>query len=379
MLSLEKYLQINNGISTKWQKEPFSLPYSMQNIQAGYYNVGKNNRVFAFMGVPKTPMPKGGYPAVVLVHGGLGYAYYEWVKKWTDNGYIAIAPDFDSQYAVGTEYDKRYREDELERRRVENIAGGPRGYGSITETNSDNPWVYFSVLSIKKALEVLLQENVINQEKVGLVGISWGGVLSLIASSVEKRFKAVEIFYSTGFISNSKFGYTQGLKDLTEEQLEIYNNYLDPQTYLSKITQPIAFFAGTNDTAFVMKNRRRTTDLIKGNKTFSYRLNFPHGHFEVWEYNMEDLAFLDSVFYGKTLPKAEIEIENGVCKLTNNNAKKTTLVYTTEEFLSEDTCTWQEIEIENGTLFPNGVTGYFVTATDKNKTRFSSNIVICKK
>ena len=379
MLSLERYLQNNKDVLTKWQKEPFSLPYGMQNIQAGYYTIGENNKVFAFMGVPKTPIPKGGYPAVILVHGGLGYAYYEWVKKWTDNGYVAIAPDFDSQYPIETEYDKRYREEEIERRRTKNPKGGPRGYGSILDINSNNPWVYFSVLSIQKALDVLLMENTINLNKVGLVGISWGGVLSLIASSVEKRFKAVEIFYSTGFISETKFGQTQGLKNLTKEEIKIYNNYFDPQTYLRKITQPIAFFAGTNDTAFMMKNRRRTTDLIKGDKTFSYRLSFPHGHFEVWDFNMEDVAYLDSVFENKLLPYAEIVVENGVCKVVKSNANKTTLVYTTQEFLNEDTCEWEEIAITDGTPFPKDVKGYFVTAIDNEKTRFSSDIVICEK
>ena len=94
------------------------MPVGMENIQAGYYTVGENNRIFAFMGVPVSPMPEGGYPAVILVHGGAGYAYYEWVKKWTDNGYVAIAPDFDAHYPTGTDYNQRY---------TENPNGGPHG------------------------------------------------------------------------------------------------------------------------------------------------------------------------------------------------------------------------------------------------------------
>ena len=43
------------------------------------YN-GKPTKVFAYVGFPSAPMPEGGYPAVILVHGGGGCAFFEWVE-----------------------------------------------------------------------------------------------------------------------------------------------------------------------------------------------------------------------------------------------------------------------------------------------------------
>ena len=52
--------------------------YDVHSEAAFYSVVGADNkkyRVFAFIGKPKTPAPKGGYPAIVLAHGGGGISY----------------------------------------------------------------------------------------------------------------------------------------------------------------------------------------------------------------------------------------------------------------------------------------------------------------
>src|SRR5690242_17988742 len=50
---------------------------------------GKATRVFAWYG---TPEPKQGkVPGIVLVHGGGGTAYREWVEKWNQHGFAAIS------------------------------------------------------------------------------------------------------------------------------------------------------------------------------------------------------------------------------------------------------------------------------------------------
>lgn len=50
---------------------------------------GKPTKVFAWLGVPKTI--DGPLPAIVLVHGGGGTAFKEWVQKWNDHGFAAIS------------------------------------------------------------------------------------------------------------------------------------------------------------------------------------------------------------------------------------------------------------------------------------------------
>ncbi|MEI6727964.1 MAG: acetylxylan esterase, partial [Actinomycetes bacterium] len=51
---------------------------------------GKATRVFAYYGKPEGAGP---FPGIVLVHGGGGAAFRDWVKHWVDNGYAALAMD----------------------------------------------------------------------------------------------------------------------------------------------------------------------------------------------------------------------------------------------------------------------------------------------
>src|SRR6476620_2585105 len=50
---------------------------------------GKPTRVFAYYGAPAGKK----LPAMVLIHGGGGTAFAEWVRMWNKRGYAAIAMD----------------------------------------------------------------------------------------------------------------------------------------------------------------------------------------------------------------------------------------------------------------------------------------------
>src|SRR3954447_16090105 len=50
---------------------------------------GKPTRVFAYYGAPAGKKR----PAMVLIHGGGGTAFAEWVRMWNKRGYAAIAMD----------------------------------------------------------------------------------------------------------------------------------------------------------------------------------------------------------------------------------------------------------------------------------------------
>ena len=47
---------------------------------------GAETRVFAYLGLPAGADGETRAPGVVLVHGGGGTAYKEWVRAWTDRG-----------------------------------------------------------------------------------------------------------------------------------------------------------------------------------------------------------------------------------------------------------------------------------------------------
>ena len=105
-------------------------------VKALYFEGAKykdnKTKVFCYMGYPKNS-EKSKVPAVVLVHGGGGHAYAEWVKIWNDRGYAAIALDLrgflpasNKKGLVGTEWQ---RDEYFERwNEQDGFVAGPDGY-----------------------------------------------------------------------------------------------------------------------------------------------------------------------------------------------------------------------------------------------------------
>ena len=107
---------------------------------------GKPTKVFAYYGMPEV---KEGtkVPGVVLIHGGGGTAFANWVKLWNDRGYAAIAMDLCGCLPVGT-YGKWERHPE----------GGPPGWdASFNQIDSplEDQWQKHAVSAVALANSLL--------------------------------------------------------------------------------------------------------------------------------------------------------------------------------------------------------------------------------
>lgn len=367
MLSCKEYLDKNYNIVCKVTPVNFNFKKGSFGIKAIKYQVGKKNQVFAFYGKPSEIKPTSGYPAVLLIHGGMGYAYYEWVRKWTNRGYVAIAPDYDAQIAIDDEH-----------RQVVNPVGGPKGYGSVYETESDDPWIYFSILSSIKAIDILCEDKDVDKNKIVLDSISWGGFVGMKLLSIDKRIKAATIKYSAAYISETTWGQDEGLKKLTNQQIYIYNRFFDPQNDLHNIKTPILFAAGTDDRCFMMNTRKKTSDAVGSQiKAFGYRLHYDHGHFEGWK-TSEAIDFADSILNGNEIVNLNFEISsNGNIMIKGNeNISDITLCYTICDFYKTEKCDWAEVVIDNNFVLPENVSAYFITYIVDNKTHYSTDVFV---
>lgn len=352
-MDLNKYLE-NLKKGSICEKKEFCFPDGCDGIEGLFYTVNGKYKVFAFMGKPKTTRPKNGYPAVVLVHGGDGCAYFEWVKKWTDKGYVAIAPDFDGNMAK-----------DLDNRKENNVNGGPKGYGSFKDMK-DNPWTYFSVSSIVSAIDVLCDDKDVDMDRIAISGISWGGVLSLMALSVEKRIKVASVFYSSGYLLESKFFKDIALRSgIEEKDFDKYNALFDPQSCADKISVPILFIAGADDVAFTMEGRKKTTELIKSNKYFSYRKNFPHSHTAGREC-IEAIEFTDCYFLDKDYPQLEYSINASDISIANATEYKWLKIVGTNEYYNQIQKEWEESEISDGKVLIPNFKYFFIYGENKN-------------
>src|SRR5690606_3493717 len=117
---------------------------------------GNPTEVFAWYSNPDLIMgrPSSGkkFPGVVLVHGGGGKAFKEWVEKWAADGYAAIAMDLGGKGPDG--------------KRVSRPGPDQRGYDKFGSTETGNlkeVWSYHAVSSVVLAHSFLLNLPEVDQ------------------------------------------------------------------------------------------------------------------------------------------------------------------------------------------------------------------------
>ncbi len=139
-------------------------------------------RVFAYYASPATleatSAVEKAFPAVVLVHGGGGTAFKEWVELWAKRGYAAITMDL---AGCGPE-----------RKRLAD--GGPgqsdeEKFGAIDQSTKDQ-WTYHAVANVILAHSLIRSFKEVDASRTAVTGISWGGYLTCIVAGLDNRFKA---------------------------------------------------------------------------------------------------------------------------------------------------------------------------------------------
>ncbi len=249
---------------------------------------GHPTRVFAWLGIPKVE-PGQKVPGMVLVHGGGGTAFEEWVRLWVGRGYAAIAMDTCGCVPVGN-YGHWTRDEQ----------GGPSGWGGWEQINwpRTNQWAYHAVADAILAHSLLRSLPEVDPDRTGVTGISWGGYLTCILAGVDHRFKLAVPVYGCGF--TDEHGFAGSVAALGPEGAARWMRWWDPSSYLGDATMPVLWVTGSNDFAYTMNALQKSYRLPRGPRTLCVRLRMPHGHGGPGENPKEIGVFADAVLRGGT-------------------------------------------------------------------------------
>jgi dienelactone hydrolase len=332
-------------------------------------------KVFAYYAAPPGQPPAGGWPAVVCAHGGGGTAFPEWVKQWNQHGYAAIAMDLEGHLPEGKFPDRRWHEN----------AGPARVMTFMDiELAEHEQWFYHAVADVVRANSLLRSFPEINRVKIGLTGISWGGVIASAVAGIDSRFAFVIPVYGCGFLHQGDGeSFRKFFQVMTKNQLETYASTWDPSVYLPRAAMPMLWLAGSNDFAFPMDIWQRSALAAAGPRTLCLRLRMPHGHTAGWK-PLESYAFADSVVKGAAaLPRmARPVLENGTGRVRVESASRLSRA---ELYYTTDTGEWSKrvwksgaATIENGRVearLPGGAKVFFFNVSDERGLLSSSEFV----
>jgi dienelactone hydrolase len=244
---------------------------------------GRPTRVFAWLGIPRTNVGEK-VPGMVLVHGGGGTAFDQWVRLWVNRGYAAIALDTCGQIPVGS-----YGHWVLD------TDGGPHGWGGFDQIDQarEDQWTYQAVAKVILAHSLLRSLPQVDADRTGVSGISWGGYLTCIVAGVDARFKLAVPVYGCGFYDQTVFAGE--LAKLGPDRARQWLSVWDPSVYLRGAAIPILWVTGSNDFAYTLNALQRSYRLPGGPHTLCIRLRMPHGHGGAGENPEEIRVFADSI------------------------------------------------------------------------------------
>lgn len=307
-----------------WKAPPATWGGSTGRVQELFYEgepvKGRPTRVFAYLARPANPSPRK-FPAMVLVHGGGGKAFAAWAAHWANQGYVALAMDLSGNGPNGRLSD-----------------GGPdqsdqSKFRDFTLETASGMWTYHAVSAVVRGHSLLRSLPEVDQDRVGITGISWGGYLTCIIAGIDPRFKVAVPVYGCGFLGENSVWKDKSLAQMTPEARALWLKLFDPSQYLSNVRCPILFVNGTTDFAYPLDSYQKSYRLVPEKwRLVSVAVDRPHGH--IWTFPEVD-AFVTSILkQGRPLVRLgkAFEREGRLSARLSRivNPKEASLCYTTD-------------------------------------------------
>ena len=379
--------QLGNAPPMKWVNDESPI---RELIYEGPPMDGETTDVFAFYATPGTiagdPSLDKDLPAVVLIHGGGGTAFAEWVWLWAQRGYAAIAMDLSGRRPASPKFkdgklvsNMRVKRTKLERGGLDHTR--TEKFASVGGTLEDD-WPYHAVTNAIRAHSLIRSFPETNAEQTAVTGISWGGYTTCITASVDDRFKAAVPVYGCGFLYEGESVQKPAIDALSPEQQKEWIAQYDPSSHLANCRVPIMFVNGTNDKHYTLPSYSKCINLVPGSKTIRIEPKMPHGHSAGWK-PKEIGLFVDSHLLGKkSLPKLGALKENdGKLVVTYRSdvpLKSATLNFTTDSGpLANRNWQAKDAEISDGTItaeLPTATIVYF-TVKDERDAMVSTDVL----
>jgi cephalosporin-C deacetylase-like acetyl esterase len=330
----------------------------------------KPTKVFAWLGLPEKRAGK--VPAVVLVHGGGGTAFKEWVQKWNEHGFAAIS--------IAVEGQTDERDPSNPKAWKQHAWPGPKRngiYGDSAEPLTEQ-WMYHAVADAVLANSLMRSLPEVDANKVGLMGVSWGGVITSTVIGIDSRFAFAIPTYGCGHLFDSENQYGRALGNN-----KLYREAWDPMTRMNRVKMPVLWFSWPEDKHFPLDCQAACYHSAPGPHMVALIPGMGHAHQRA--YNPPDsYAFAESIVRDGApwCRQTGVVVKDGSVQVTFASTKpldRALLISTTDSGFTGKR-QWIESSAivekrDNGWLvtapLPAGTTAWFVNARSGNLTASS--------
>lgn len=325
---------------------------------------GGATRVFAWLGLPEDRGAK--VPGIVLVHGGGGTAFREWVEKWTNRGYGAISIAVEGQTDEAVEVPPGAR-----RSWKRHAWAGPKRDGIYADSSEPlrDQWMYHAVADTVLANSLLRSLPEVDASRVGLMGISWGGVITSTVIGIDPRFAFAIPTYGCGHMFDSANRWGEALGDN-----RLYREVWDPMIRMDRVRTPVLWLSWPGDGAFPLDSQAACYRTAPGPRMVSLIPGMGHSHRAGWT-PPDSYAFADSVVRSGEpwLTVTDSSLSNGTARVemrAANHLDSASLVWTGDSGFTGS----REWDQSPATLSRNGSTWLVIAALPAFATAWFVNV-----
>lgn len=133
---------------------------------------------FCTYALPETPRPPKGYPCVLLVHGGGGTAFPNYIDHWRKSGFAVLAPDWYNQRPVTT-----------------GTAKGEHDYARAPLPGGRRNDQRANIANLVLANSLLRSMPEVDPARNVYVGLSWGSWYGAAIAGIDDRYAGVVEIY----------------------------------------------------------------------------------------------------------------------------------------------------------------------------------------
>ncbi len=224
---------------------------------------GEKIKAFAYYAFP-APKRNTKLPGLVWVHGGGSIADKPSVLHWASLGYAAIGMDLPGK---GGEAREKSRSE------------GPDMSDKLIFTvtpSSKSSYLYLCVNSVCRAITFLSEQKEVDPTRIGVLGYSWGGVITLLANGIDDRIDAACTVYGAGFIPDESFWSGGEVAKLSSRDKKTWREHFDPASYAKSLHGKTLFVGATQDIYYPLRSFVKTYQAAACSKSLYLALNKNH-------------------------------------------------------------------------------------------------------
>ena len=196
---------------------------------------GKPLRVYALFAQPEGQGP---FPAILQIHGGGQTCSPENVAYFVKHGYACLSYDWTGDWSG------------VKRPPEEITDWGPEITQNYFGSAGQDPRrivVYHATLAAIRGLDVLCAQQVVDTSRLGIQGISWGGLITWLVNALDPRARTVVPVYGVGDVIEHDSGIGEGLRAQMKDWARMWRENFDPASYGKRQHASVMFLDGADD------------------------------------------------------------------------------------------------------------------------------------